>query len=104
MGNRQVKSRRRQYVVWAVVAVVTGYFGYHTTYGRHGILSMQDLELRHGELVAKRDRLLEEKAFLEHRVSLLRPESLDPDMLDERARLLLNQARKDEVVITIGRP
>jgi cell division protein FtsB len=36
---------------------------------------------------------------LEHRVSLLHPDSLDPDMLDERARVMLNYGLKDDIVI-----
>ncbi len=41
----------------------------------------------------------EEQEILERRVQLLRPDSLDPDMLEERARKVLNFAKKDEVVI-----
>ena len=36
---------------------------------------------------------------LEHRVRLLHPNSLDPDMLDERARLMLNYGHEDDVVV-----
>ena len=35
----------------------------------------------------------------ERRVAALRNQSLDPDMLDERARILLNFARKDDTII-----
>jgi cell division protein FtsB len=34
-------------------------------------------------------------------VALLRNATLDPDMLDERARLLLNVTRADEIVIPL---
>jgi len=37
-------------------------------------------------------------------VSLLRPESLDPDMLDERARAILNLANQDDLVMLKRRP
>jgi cell division protein FtsB len=33
---------------------------------------------------------------------LLRPESLDPDMLEERARVLLNLAHPNDIVIMRG--
>ena len=36
---------------------------------------------------------------LERRVRLLNPAGLDPDMLDERARLMLNFGLADEIVI-----
>ena len=35
----------------------------------------------------------------QERVAALRNQSLDPDMLDERARVLLNFSRKDDIVI-----
>ncbi len=35
----------------------------------------------------------------ELRVAALRNQSLDPDMVDERARVLLNFARKDDIII-----
>ena len=37
-------------------------------------------------------------------MSLLRAEGLDPDMLEERARALINLGREDEVVIFYDRP
>ncbi len=43
--------------------------------------------------------LKEVRERLERDVSLLRPESLDPDMLDERARAILNLANKDDLVM-----
>ena len=35
----------------------------------------------------------------ERRVAALRNQSLDPDMLDERARVLLNFSRKDDIIV-----
>ena len=43
-------------------------------------------------------------ARLERDVALLRPESLDPDMLDERARASLNLAHPDDLVMLKRRP
>jgi len=40
-----------------------------------------------------------ERKYLENKVRLLHPASLDPDMLDERARLMLNLGHPDEVII-----
>ncbi len=39
------------------------------------------------------------KGRLERDVALLRPESLDPDMLDERARAILNLAHQDDLIM-----
>jgi cell division protein FtsB len=43
--------------------------------------------------------LKEVRERLERDVSLLRPESLDPDMLDERARAILNLAHSDDLIM-----
>ena len=40
-----------------------------------------------------------EQEALERNVELMRPTSLDRDMLEERARVVLNYTRPDEVVI-----
>ena len=48
---------------------------------------------------AQLDELGAERRAIEHRVSLLRSDRLDPDLLDERARLMLFKARPDEIVI-----
>ena len=40
-----------------------------------------------------------ERQSMERRVSLLEPGSLDPDMLEERARLMLNYGHVDDIVI-----
>jgi cell division protein FtsB len=36
---------------------------------------------------------------IERDVALLQPENLDPDMLDERARAILNLAHPDDLVM-----
>ena len=46
-----------------------------------------------------RDDLERQRLALAHRVGLLRPDSLDPDMLEERARMLLNYGHRDDRII-----
>jgi cell division protein FtsB len=58
-----------------------------------------DLERRKEVLAGELAGLKEVRERLERDVSLLRPESLDPDMLDERARAILNLANKDDLVM-----
>jgi cell division protein FtsB len=44
-------------------------------------------------------QLQQERHELEHRVQLMRPDSLDPDLLDEKSRELLNYSKPGEIVI-----
>jgi cell division protein FtsB len=78
---------------------VGGYFAYNLESGDHGLKARADLERRKEVLAGELAGLKEVRARLERDVSLLRPESLDPDMLDERARAILNLAHPDDLVI-----
>lgn len=75
------------------------YFGYHLVQGERGLLAW--LRLTQEIKVAKTQlsQLDGERAQLDRRASLLRPEHLDRDMLDEQARATLNLAGPNEIVI-----
>ena len=45
-----------------------------------------------------------ERAEWERRVALLRADNLDRDILDERARTLLNAAHRNDVIVLLPRP
>lgn len=80
-------------------ATVMGYFAYHAVEGDRGLIAWWNIRYEH----ERADRDLAEvkaaKAEIEHRVRLLRPESLDPDMLEERARVMLGAVGPGEVII-----
>src|SRR5580704_15068877 len=91
--------RPRQILAPVIFATLFGYFGYHLVNGERGLLSMARLER---EVQVANQNLAEAETtrkIWERRVSALRNQSLDPDMLDERARALLNFARKDDIII-----
>lgn len=91
--------RPRQILAPIIFATVFGYFGYHLVNGERGLLAMVNLQR---EVQIAEQNLAEAETtrkIWERRVSALRNQSLDADMLDERARILLNFARKDDIVI-----
>jgi cell division protein FtsB len=81
--------------------LVIGYFVWHGLHGAYGFWSAKQLDAEVAALSQQLAQLRGERKRLEQRVSLLRPESLDPDMLDERARALLNQAHPNDLVIML---
>ena len=100
MATRQRKqSKVRPLLVPAVCLLLLGYFGYHAVEGDYGHHALQKLKAQETDLVGKLARLKEERRALDRRVSLMRPESLDPDMIEERARRALNVARAGDIVI-----
>ena len=89
----------RQILAPLLFATVFGYFGYHLVNGDRGLLAMAQLQ-RETQIAdqnfAEADAT---RKIWERRVSELRNQSLDPDMLDERARALLNYSKKDDVIV-----
>nr|WP_256372715.1 septum formation initiator family protein [Roseibium sp. RKSG952] len=75
------------------------YFGFHALNGELGLVGRARIEHQVRELEVRLKAVTSERQELVARVSLLRPESLDPDMVDERARLNLNLVHQDELVI-----
>lgn len=85
-----------------VAAFLVVYFVYHTIEGDRGWLAMlrKTQELREAKAVLS--QVQKERETLQHRTQLLRPESLDPDLLEEKSRLWLNYSRPGEIVILKG--
>lgn len=80
------------------------YFIYHSIQGERGLLSMLRTKQKLDIVRQEFNLLQSQKEVLERRVYLLRPDSLDLDMLEERARAVLNFARPDEVIIFEEQP
>jgi cell division protein FtsB len=78
---------------------LTGYFVFHAFHGDHGVLARMRLERQVESLTKELELVRGEREAIEKRVSLLRPQSLDPDMLEERARRTLGYAHPNEVII-----
>ncbi|MET1415697.1 septum formation initiator family protein [Roseibium sp. HPY-6] len=99
-ATRQRKQSFIRRLITPVIAIAAlGYFGFHAMSGELGLVGRAMIESRVSELEAELELLSEERQKLVARVSLLRPESLDPDMLDERARLNLNLVHSNELVV-----
>jgi cell division protein FtsB len=96
--------RFRSFLFPLLAIGVGGYFAYHLQTGDHGLEARAVLEKRKAVLAGELAGLKEVKTRLERDVALLRPESLDPDMLDERARAILNLAHPDDLIMLKRRP
>jgi cell division protein FtsB len=90
--------------LYTIAGALIGYFGVNAYNGNYGLRAKQDLDQQIAELTAELGTLKAERAEWERRVSLLKPESIDPDLLDERARVLLNYADPREVTLRLRHP
>ncbi|MBV6632574.1 MAG: septum formation initiator family protein [Alphaproteobacteria bacterium] len=80
-------------------SALIGYFGYHAIQGDSGFSAMVDLQTDVAALDIEREELRAERTALAHRAALLRDESLDPDLLEERIRSVLHYAGPSDRVI-----
>ena len=93
-------SRRIRQVLVSVFSIFAMfYFVFHIFHGERGLMAW--FKLRQQVVFAGNaaKALAAERQYLENKIRLLHPESLDPDMLDERARFMLNFGHPDELII-----
>jgi cell division protein FtsB len=92
--------KRARHIAGPVLAIsLFGYFAYHSVQGDRGLIAWVQLSQQVEIAQATLEKVSRERSALEHRARLMRPDNLDPDMLDERARQVLSLTRPDERVI-----
>lgn len=96
---REMRRRGKVLVGPLLGLALTGYFAYHLVEGDRGLRAwvrlVQDLRVAKENLAA----VSAERAELEHRVSHMRPDHVDPDLLDAQVRRTLDLVRPDEIII-----
>jgi cell division protein FtsB len=102
--RRRLRSFLNAMALYAVAALVIGYFGVNAYTGNHGLRAKQDLDLQITQLSVELSGLKAERAVWDRRIALLKPDSIDPDMLDERARALLDYVDPRDLVLQLKRP
>ncbi len=100
---REIRVRARQVAPLVLAICTLAYLAYHAVQGDRGLLAWVILKQELTQAEATLERLTGERERLARRVALLRPDGLDPDMLEERARVLLDYGRPDERVILYER-
>ena len=89
---------------YASASLLIGYFGINAYNGNRGLKAKEDIERQMVTLNVELDHLKAQQAQWERRIALLRSDDLDPDMLDERARILLDYADPHDLTLMLDRP
>ena len=94
-----LKNRLKSSGVYILLMLVICYFGFYALYGERGVRKYLYLrrEVEYARTLARQYELKKER--LNEEVRLLSPDSIDLDLLDERARAVLNFVDEDEFVI-----
>jgi len=78
-----------------------GYLGFSAIGGQFGIENRKQIIADIEVLRGKSSALQAEIDYYRHRVTLMDTTRLDPDLVTERARALLNMANADDIVVMV---
>ena len=98
-----IKRRAGKVAGQVLGALVVAYFVYGTVQGDRGLVAYLSLTQEMTRAESALNGLRRTRAGLEQRIALLRPESLDLDLLEERARVVLDFVNPNDYVILLLR-
>ena len=78
---------------------MASYFGYYAIWGGRGLVELLDtqahLEVQHQQLA----QLQQTRERLQHRIKLMQPGSVDPDLVEELARGQLMEGAPGQIAV-----
>ena len=101
-AGQAVKNGVRAMILPAIFMSLVAYFLWNATQGNRGLQAYALRQEQLKSIQADLAKVQADQAGWERRVSELRAQRLDPDMLDERARAMLNLADPADVVLPYG--
>ena len=94
---------RSSHIIGPIIGVcLIVYFLYHAVQGDRGLIAFWQLSKQVTQAENTQSMLNQKRTELQTRVSLLNPNSLNSDMIDERARFILGYTKSDEIVIFLN--
>src|SRR3974390_2944244 len=89
-------------LLYALAALLIGYFGANAYSGARGLKAKEDIDRQMATLNAELDHLKHEHGQWARRIALLKSADLDPDMLDEQARALLDYVDPSDLTMVFA--
>ena len=96
---REMRRRAKVLIAPVLGLALTGYFAYHLVEGDRGLRAWMRITQELRQAKSNLADVAAERATLDRRVANMRPEHLDPDLLETQVRRNLDVAAPDEIVI-----
>jgi cell division protein FtsB len=96
---REMRRRAKVLIGPVLGLALTGYFAYHLIEGDRGLRAWMRITQELRQAKSNLADVASERAALDRRVANMRPDHLDPDLLDTQVRRNLDVAAPDEIVI-----
>lgn len=97
--RRGVRSFLITLALYLVSGAAVSYFMFHAQHGSRGLDARDTLQGSLREMETELAGLTAERKLWEHRLSLVRDEAVDRDVLEERARESLGRIHKNDVIM-----
>lgn len=97
--RRGVRSVFVTLALYLVSGVAVSYFLFHAQHGARGLEARGTLQQSQRELETELAGLTAERKLWERRLSLVRDEAVDRDLLEEHARDTLGRVHRNDVIL-----
>lgn len=97
--RRGVRSFFVALAIYLVSGGVVSYFLFHAQHGARGLEARDTLQETLRGMEAELAALTAERKAWEQRLSLVRDDSVDRDLLEEQARITLGRVHKNDIVV-----
>ena len=101
--RKRLRAILNALALYALAALLIGYFGVNAYSGNRGLKAKEDIDQQIATLTAELDRLQSEDLQWQRRIGLLKSDDIDPDMLDERTRALLDYVDPSDLTLMLGK-
>ncbi len=101
---RELKVHARQIAGPVIGISMVVYFAYHAVQGDRGLIALGKMRQNVNALQAEVLDVREQRMALERKVKALRLDSLDLDVLEEQARIVLGYGYADEMDVILVPP
>lgn len=96
-----IRNYTKPIIIFLLGVFLNIYFTYHLFEGNRGINKLKVFNNQYEKINKEYEKYSEDYLKLECRVNLIKPESLDLDMLDERCREVLNVSKENDILIVL---
>lgn len=97
--RRRLRSILLPLLLYAVSGSVSSYFVWHAVNGERGLKTKEEYRKVMAGLISENAELRAEREQYERRISMMRAEAVERDILEEEARVQLGRVHKSDVVV-----
>lgn len=97
-----LRRLRFDYAVTLGCLVMLGYFAWHGMEGPRGFPYRDGLMIKLAQLHSGSENAVKARVALQDKVELMRPDHVDPDLLEELARSQLDMAGANDLVVRVS--